>query len=155
MSDVLEYPTITAALAAARATATAGGTPFAGTIHPKEAWALFSRDEAKLIDVRSNEEQKFVGSVFGAISVPWATGTGLIRNPRFVREAEQKVKKTDTILLLCRSGKRSALAARALTEAGFQNVFNIDEGFEGEIDDKQQRGGLGGWRFHGLPWVQD
>jgi len=87
--------------------------------------------------------------------VPWATGTGLIRNPRFVREVEQKVKKTDVLLLLCRSGKRSALAARALTEAGFENVFNIDEGFEGELDEKQQRGRLGGWRSHGLPWVQD
>jgi rhodanese-related sulfurtransferase len=124
-------------------------------VHPREAWELFSHDEAQLIDVRSNEEQKFVGSVFGALSVPWATGTGLIRNPRFVREVEQKVKKTDVLLLLCRSGKRSALAARALTEAGFENVFNIAEGFEGELDEKQQRGRLGGWRSHGLPWVQD
>jgi len=155
VSDVLEYPTITAALRAARNAAVDAAVPFAGTVHPQEAWALFSQDEAKLIDVRSNEEQKFVGSIFGAIAVPWATGTGLIRNPRFVREVEQKVKKTDVLLLLCRSGKRSALAARALTEAGFENVFNIDEGFEGELDEKQQRGRLGGWRSHGLPWVQD
>jgi len=155
VSDVVEYPTITAALNAARLAAVDAATPYAGTVHPRDAWDIFSRSEAKLIDVRSNEEQKFVGSIYGALSVPWATGTGLIRNPRFVREVEQKAARSDVILLLCRSGKRSALAARALTEAGFEQVFNIAEGFEGEIDDKQQRGSLGGWRFHHLPWVQD
>jgi hypothetical protein len=29
------------------------------------------------------------------------------------------------------------------------------EGFEGELDADTRRGGLDGWRFHGLPWVQD
>ena len=95
MSDALEYPTITAALRGAQNAAVDAPVPLAGTVLPQEAWAVFSQDEAKLIDVRSNEEQKFVGSIFGAIAVPWATGTGLIRNPRFVREVEQKVKKAE------------------------------------------------------------
>ena len=34
-------------------------------------------------------------------------------------------------------------------------VFNVLEGFEGEIDATQHRGGSDGWRFHHLPWVQD
>ena len=63
--------------------------------------------------------------------------------------------KTRAVLLLCRSGKRSALAAEALTKVGFESAFNVLEGFEGDLDDQQQRGGLGGWRFHRLPWVQD
>jgi hypothetical protein len=29
------------------------------------------------------------------------------------------------------------------------------EGFEGDLDDAKRRGGSNGWRFHGLPWVQD
>ena len=29
------------------------------------------------------------------------------------------------------------------------------EGFEGDKDDQGHRGQVGGWRFHGLPWVQD
>jgi len=28
-------------------------------------------------------------------------------------------------------------------------------GFEGELDAQQQRGHGDGWRFHGLPWLQD
>ena len=58
-------------------------------------------------------------------------------------------------VLLCRSGKRSAQAAEAAAKAGFRHVFNVLEGFEGELDARQQRGHADGWRFHGLPWVQD
>ena len=108
-----------------------------------------------LVDVRTTEERKFVGHVPGSQHVAWATGTALTRNPRFVRELEVKVGKQSTILLLCRSGKRSALAAQAAATAGFTRVFNILEGFEGEIDASKQRGSKDGWRFHQLPWVQD
>jgi len=59
------------------------------------------------------------------------------------------------VLLLCRSGKRSALAAEAATKAGFAHVFNVLEGFEGELNEARQRGTGDGWRFRGLPWVQD
>ena len=85
----------------------------------------------------------------------WATGTSLTRNPRFVRELEARVSKGDTVLLLCRSGKRSELAAEAAARAGFARVYNVLEGFEGEANEARQRGRTDGWRFHGLPWLQD
>lgn len=95
----------------------------------------------------------------GSLHVAWATGTSLVRNPRFVRELEAKLAKDGgkdaVVLLLCRSGKRSVLAAEAAAAAGFTHVFNVLEGFEGEIDAHLHRGGSDGWRFHGLPWVQD
>jgi hypothetical protein len=34
-------------------------------------------------------------------------------------------------------------------------VFNVLEGFEGDLDEQQQRGEAGGWRRWGLPWQQD
>ena len=129
--------------------------PFAGSVPPIEAWALVESGRAVLVDVRSNEERKFVGYVPESVHVPWATGTSLTRNPRFVRELEAKVGKSDVVLLLCRSGKRSALAAEAATRAGFSNVFNVLEGFEGDLDAERQRGRVGGWRWRGLKWVQD
>ena len=79
----------------------------------------------------------------------------MTRNPRFARELEAKVKKDQVVLLLSRSGKRSALPAEVAAKAGFTNVFNILEGFEGEIDELHQRGKADGWRHQGLPWVQD
>ncbi|HYJ18780.1 MAG TPA: rhodanese-like domain-containing protein [Burkholderiales bacterium] len=155
MSAVLQESPVIAALYAARDAAKSEGLPFAGSVAPEVAWELFTSGQAALVDVRSAEERKFVGHVPDTLHVAWASGTSLTRNPRFVRELEAKVKKSDVVLLLCRSGKRSALAAEAATKAGFTQVFNIQEGFEGEITEQKQRGSLGGWRQHGLPWIQD
>lgn len=143
------------ALDAIEQSARASGLRYAGGVSPQLAWSLASEGLARLVDVRSAEERKFVGHVPESLHVPWATGTSLTRNPRFVRELEAKAGKDTRILLLCRSGKRSVLAAEAAAHAGFAQVFNVLEGFEGEIDAAQHRGGADGWRFRGLPWVQD
>lgn len=143
-------------LAQAREQAAAKSLPYAGGLPPRQAWALAQSGAAVLLDVRSAEERKFVGHVPGSQHVAWATGTALTRNPRFVREVEAKFKDKDAVLLLlCRSGKRSAAAAEALAKAGYGSAFNVLEGFEGEIDAQQHRGVGDGWRFRGLPWVQD
>lgn len=166
MSALLQAPSDTTteahaflhqALTQARAEASSQGLAYAGGLAPKLAWALVQAGLARLVDVRSGEELRFVGQVPGSLNVPWATGTALTRNPRFVRELEAKLgsDKNATLLLLCRSGKRSVLAAEAASKAGFANVFNVLEGFEGELDASQQRGKTDGWRFQGLPWSQD
>lgn len=147
------------ALQEAQEHARAQGLGHAGGVRPREAWALVQARQAVLVDVRTAEERKFVGQVQDTLHVPWATGTALTRNPRFARELEARLAaqggKQAVVLLLCRSGKRSVLAAQAATQAGFAHVFNVLEGFEGEIDALQQRGKNDGWRSHGLPWIQD
>ena len=143
------------ALDQVRAVALSTGLSYAGGVPPKLAYALFSAGLAQLVDVRTLEERKYVGHVPGSLHVAWASGTNLTRNPRFARELEAKVGKDATVLLLCRSGKRSDLAADTAARAGFTRVFNVLEGFEGEIDEQQHRGGSDGWRQHGLPWIQD
>lgn len=155
MSAVIDSLTLDPVLARARDDAQAQNLPFAGGVKPVDAWALAQRGAAVLVDVRSGEERKFVGQVPGTVHVAWATGTSLTRNPRFVKELEAKVKKDQIVLFLCRSGKRSALAAEAAAKAGFEQAYNVLEGFEGELDERQQRGHNDGWRFHGLPWTQD
>jgi rhodanese-related sulfurtransferase len=155
MSAALAEAPVSSPLQAARERAQQEGLPYAGGLTPQDAWALVQAGQAVLVDVRSAEERKFVGQVPGSVHVAWATGTSLTRNPRFTRELEAKVNKTETVLLLCRSGKRSALAAEAATKAGFTQAFNVLQGFEGELDAAQQRGHADGWRFHGLPWTQD
>ena len=156
VEDVVALPP---ALEEARNRASEAGWPYAGGVTPPVAWELVKNGQAVLVDVRSGEERKFVGHVPDSVHVAWATGTALTRNPRFVRELEARLAKDGgkeaVALLLCRSGKRSALAAEAAAKAGFTQVFNVLEGFEGEIDAQQHRGGSDGWRFHALPWVQD
>jgi len=154
----------TAVLERARARALSEQLPYAGSVAPHDAWALFQAGEAVIVDVRTAEERKFVGQVPETKHVAWMTGISLVRNPRFVKELEAKVGKDVVILLLCRSGKRSAAAAEVAAKAGFRkkagfrNIFNVLEGFEGDLDEQQRRGGFSGfngWRHAGLPWIQD
>ncbi|QNN58058.1 rhodanese-like domain-containing protein [Diaphorobacter ruginosibacter] len=154
--------TLAPALRQAIAIAQEQDLPFAGSVTPAQAWDLVESGQATLVDVRSAEERKFVGHVPGSQHVAWASGTALNRNPRFARELAALVARLPesgdrppVILLLCRSGKRSALAAQEAAKAGIEWVFNVSEGFEGDLDAGQQRGHFNGWRFHGLPWVQD
>lgn len=158
-TDAVSDRVLPAALEQARIRAQEQHLPYVGGVSPDDAWTLAQNGAAVLVDVRSAEERKFVGHIPGTVHVPWATGTSLTRNPRFVRELEAKVAsaggKEAVVLLLCRSGKRSALAAEAAAKAGFSAVFNVVEGFEGEIDANQHRGLNDGWRHRGLPWVQD
>ncbi|NTV71365.1 MAG: rhodanese-like domain-containing protein [Azonexaceae bacterium] len=154
-ADGAESSAASPILEQARQQAAADNLPYAGSVSPHDAWSLVQSGEAVLIDVRTAEERKFVGHVPETKHVAWMTGLSLSRNPRFVKELEAKAGKNDVVLLLCRSGKRSAAAAEAAAKGGFTNVFNILEGFEGDLDELQRRGAFNGWRNAGLPWIQD
>ncbi len=126
-------------------------------ISPKEAYAfLQTTPNALLIDVRSEIEFLFVGHPVGAIHVSWNDGPEWDVNPHFVGEIRKLVGNGDKrpILLICRSGNRSETAGQALIDAGFEQVFNVKHGFEGELDDNHHRNSVSGWRFDGLPWQQ-
>ena len=46
----------------------------------------------------------------------------MVLNKNFVSDVKKKAKVTDTILLICRSGVRSALAVNILAKAGFKKT---------------------------------
>lgn len=134
------------------------------TITPKEAWQLIQDEpRAILVDVRSDMEFLFVGHPVGAIHIPWIDYPDWKLNPNFVTEIRKLVlggvchepsSSGVPVVLICRSGKRSFEAGMLLIKEGFCDVFNVGEGFEGDLDEEHHRGTLGGWRFHGLPWEQ-
>jgi len=117
------------------------------SVSPEEAWELAQRGDATIVDVRSIEELKSRGQVPGSRHAAWATGTALIRNPRFLKELESQVHKDETVLLLCAAGKRSHAAAVAAAKGGFGSVYSIEEGAEGSVSEN-----LPGWRARSLPW---
>lgn len=127
---------------------------YAGAVTPPEAWTLLRERAALLVDVRTAPEFRFVGRVPGAINVEWHGGDAAPR-AAFIEGLRRVAPPGQPVLLLCRSGVRSHAAAAAAARAGYARVYNVLEGFEGQIDPASQRGKLNGWRFHGLPWVQD
>jgi rhodanese-related sulfurtransferase len=127
--------------------------PYAGALLPSEAHALMLAG-AKLVDVRTDAELHFVGSVPGAEAIEWNTYPEGQRNPAFLEQLAEAARKNEPVMFLCRSGVRSHHAAIAATEAGWAEAYNILEGFEGDKDASGHRNIAGGWRKAGLPWVQ-
>ena len=115
---------------------------------------LLERPLAVLIDVRTSAEWTWVGvpDVAGTRFVEWVGWPGGQPNADFVHQATDGLDQSQPILMLCRSGGRSAAAAATLTEAGFTHVYNVSEGFEGDLDHEGHR--TGGWRGASLPWRQ-
>jgi len=126
------------------------------TLEPEAAWALFQQDEkAVLLDVRAKIEREFVGYPLGSMHVAWKEAPYWQINPGFIESVMQIAPDPlSPILVLCRSGHRSMDAARALEDAGYQRLVNIQHGFEGPLDSNSHRGTLAGWRFSNLPWQQ-
>ncbi len=124
---------------------------------PREAWEFLQQQPTALfLDVRMEIESLYVGRPPGVVNVPWYEYPDLVPDPsRFVRLVEEEAgDKARTLLLICRSGKRTLDAGQALEAAGFSDVINVLHGFEGELNDQFQRSTLNGWRFDGLPWEQ-
>lgn len=128
--------------------------PYAGAVTPLEAWNLLSQRQARLVDVRTAPEVKFVGNIPEATHIEWR-GADLLPSAMFVNALRAVARPSETVLLICRSGVRSHQAARAAALAGFRKVYNVLEGFEGQRNHAGRRGEIDGWRKSGLPWVQD
>ena len=127
---------------------------YAGDISAQLAWAWVQSGEAVMVDVRTDAERAWVGFVPGAEPLAWKQWPGMAMNPEFDDGLRKLAAGGKKLVLLCRSGVRSVAAAQRATELGLQ-AYNILEGFEGDPDANAQRGHLGGWRFHGLPWRQN
>jgi rhodanese-related sulfurtransferase len=138
----------------------------------KEAYEKWKAEPRKvlILDVRTPEEFLFVGHPAMAWKIPvaaqtyeWDAGKGKFPMkllPDFVSRVNEVAKPDDTILVMCRSGGRSAIAANLLAKAGFTHVYNIIDGMEGDAVDDPASPFLGqrlknGWKNSGSPWTYD
>jgi len=126
-------------------------------------------DKVMLIDVRTPEEYAFIGHPEMAWNIPLAfvtykrkdgkTEYGPKMNADFVTEVKKVAGSTETLILMCRSGDRSAKAVNMLAKAGYKNAYTIIDGFEGDkvkdpesvFNGKRMRNG---WK-NSVPWVYD
>ena len=126
-------------------------------LQPKEAFAwLQNNPDALFVDVRMEIESLYVGRPPGVVNVPWYEYPDLRPDPEKFADvvAREATSKAQPVLLICRSGKRTLDAGKALLEAGFSDVQHVVHGFEGELDAHFRRSSVSGWRFDGLPWEQ-
>jgi len=131
------------------------GLPYSGALTPSEAHEMWlNAPGAQLVDVRTRAEWDYVGRIPGAVEIEFLAYPGNRLNPAFVAELEGKVSKSGPVLFICRSGGRSHNAAMLAKQAGYDESYNVLEGFEGDKDSNGHRNTRGGWRVAGLPWVQ-
>ena len=173
-------------------------TMFQGTAYsqePKDILSIEAYDmlntvpNTYLIDVRTRAEYQLVGHAPMAYLFPYLFFTDKIakngdtwgykftkKNKVFIDEISKKFQKTNNLLIICRDGERSVVAAKDLIKNGFKNVYNVKDGFEGplfpsfgdenrhkfyrqlalrnKIPDYNHRR-FYGWQWWGLPWTYD
>jgi rhodanese-related sulfurtransferase len=127
-------------------------------------------EKVMVLDVRTPEEFLFVGYPPMAWKIPIATQSyewddvkrefPMKLIPDFVSRVKKVAKSGHTILVMCRSGGRSAIAANLLAKAGFTHVYNIVDGMEGDAVADPDSVFLGqrlknGWKNSGCPWTYD
>lgn len=146
---------LTEILRLAQERAKVAGRPYKGELLPDEAYALLQlAPGARLVDVRTRAEWDWVGRVADAVEIEWNQYPGGVRNPNFLAELKRQVDPESLVMFLCRSGARSVGAASEATAAGYNDCYNVLEGFEGDKDASGHRNTIGGWRKAGLPWSQ-
>jgi rhodanese-related sulfurtransferase len=131
-------------------------------VAPAQTWeALLADENAQLVDVRTDAEWNFVGlpelraSGKRTILIPWQVYPTMQVNGSFADDLRDAgLTAEHRIYFICRSGVRSMAAAEAALEAGFPQVFNVADGFEGPPDAEGHRGVVAGWKADGLPWRQ-
>ena len=102
-----------------------------GSVDAAAAVNLINRQEARVLDVREEREWQ-QGHIPDAVHVP----LGQLGTRMGELEA---YKGADTpLVVVCRSGNRSAMAAVRLRKAGFESVYNLE-------------GGTMAWQQAGMP----
>ena len=86
----------------------------------KSAYKALVEQGYQVIDVRTPEE-------FTAGHIPGAKNIN-VKSQEFVEEI-QKLSTSDTLLVYCRSGKRSAYASQVMVAFGFTKIYDLEGGF--------------------------
>jgi rhodanese-related sulfurtransferase len=146
---------------------------------PQEVFEFKAKDAAQtlLVDIRTPSELQFVGYTqmidgnVPYISYDYSEWDSKVKeykrdfNSGFVGQVEGLLakaglagKKDARVILMCRSGDRSARAADLMAKSGYTNVWSAIEGFEGDkAKDGPTKGKrtVNGWKNANLPWTYD
>ncbi len=89
-----------------------------------------------IVDIRTEPEWKETGIIEGSKTIVSFRKNGRM-NPKFMDEFTKLVGKNDPVILICRTGNRSAVLSNGLaTQEGYTNIYNVTQGIEAWIKDK-------------------
>ena len=141
----------------------------------REAYDMKTKqgDKVLFVDVRDPIEIMFTGFTDVVdVNIPFQTADRsrwsdkkpvylMVNNPGFeagvaAALAKRGLDKTTPVILMCRSGgERGAPSAKALEGKGYQSVYVVVDGFEGDTQKSGERKNwrtVNGWKNAGLPW---
>jgi len=98
------------------------------TINTEQALTLVKENKCNLIDIRDVRELEKEGRVENSVHIP----RGMLEfwidpNSQYFKEGKLDLDKE--MVLFCAAGARSALAAKALQDMGFEKVSHVEGGF--------------------------
>lgn len=139
-----------------------------------EAYELASKEQVLFVDVRTRAEVNFLGMpTLADANIPymeidnmysWDEKKGVFKlepNSGFTTEVEERLKQKGLnddakIIVMCRSGDRSAKAADLLAKTGHKHVYTVVDGYEGDLAKEGEQKGkraVNGWKNSNLPWT--
>lgn len=138
-------------------------------ITAEESIALLAeREDVALVDVRSPAETMLVGYPTAAdVNIPFKmidpeypfnARKGrymMMDNPDFLNGMKTFIAESNpsAVLIICRSGGRSARAVDALADAGIETpAYTVVDGFEGDMSADGKRS-VNGWKNAGGAWT--
>lgn len=103
-------------------------------INPRELTKLLSRKpDTVIIDVRFEHERDEFGYVVGSHHIPVYT-PDWEENPVFIAEVARIASPQEPIIFVCRTGNRSCQACEIVLAYGYNQVYNLREGYVGLVN---------------------
>ena len=98
-------------------------------------------NNAVLVDIRREEEWKQTGVIFGSMLSTFFNKDGTANINVFLSDLRENVSAEQTILLICRTGRRTKVATKfMLSNTEFKEVFSVI-------------GGIAEWKKQGFKTV--
>ena len=82
-----------------------------------------------LIDIRRKDEWKSTGIVENSILMTFFDKNGKANTNKWLKELNEIAKKNDPVILICRTGRRTGIISKFLSEkVGYRLIYDVTDG---------------------------
>ena len=82
-----------------------------------------------LIDIRRKDEWKSTGIVDNSILMTFFDKNGKANTNEWLKELNKIAKKNDPVILICRTGRRTGIISKFLSEkVGYRLIYDVTDG---------------------------